>query len=260
MNRFFGFLVFLVKMVVALFFVGLLLAFRSQDSVAQVFGLFFLGFLTVATIFLLFFGKSFLERYPRLKIWHRILLAVYVLCLVFLLVTTILGFYRINDREKTQKAVDFINSKRITLFDVYGNNLPPKPDQTLNDSTIAGIDANQNFIRDDVELAIFNKYPNSAKIRAAELQYAQALQLELTQVFDSGTLEEVFRKRSHGQSCIAIGFISSVADNRINEVENLVLNINPRKSKQLDGLKYMTTSSVPATREECDISPLLFSN
>ncbi len=61
----------------------------------------------------------------------------------------------------------------------YGNgkHLPLTPNKEENDATVAGIDNNGNGIRDDVELAIFAKYPNSAKIRAAELQYAMALQL-----------------------------------------------------------------------------------
>ena len=52
-----------------------------------------------------------------------------------------------------------------------GTNLPPQPYEPENDATVAGLDKNNNGIRDDVELAIFAKYPKSAKIRAAELQY-----------------------------------------------------------------------------------------
>ena len=40
--------------------------------------------------------------------------------------------------------------------------------------TIAGIDANKNGIRGDMELAIFKQYPDSAKTRAVLLQYALA--------------------------------------------------------------------------------------
>ena len=49
-----------------------------------------------------------------------------------------------------------------------GKNLPAQPDQKLNDSTIAGIDENKNGIRDDVELAIFKKYPDNAKTLETE--------------------------------------------------------------------------------------------
>ena len=74
-----------------------------------------------------------------------------------------------------------------------GEHLPPPPDPAQVDATIEGVDANGNGIRDDVELAIFKKYPNSARIRAAELQYAMALQMYLSKVFNSETLVAVIQ-------------------------------------------------------------------
>ena len=183
------------------------------------------------------------------------------MCVVYVFVQTAMSIWRMDDKNKTQTAIDFINSQKINLDDVMGKNLPPKPDQMLNDSIIAGIDANNNSIRDDVELAIFEKYPDSAKIRAAELQYAQALQLELTQVFNSETLVVILRKRSHGQSCIDETDESfDITDGRVNEVEELVVNTDFRKKKQLNGLNYMTTYSIPATQQECDINLLSLRN
>ena len=37
------------------------------------------------------------------------------------------------------------------------------------DATIAGVDANENGIRDDVELAIFKEYPNFPYLQAVKL-------------------------------------------------------------------------------------------
>ena len=183
-----------------------------------------------------------------------------VIIVIILCGFLVLGFWSLNEREKTREAIERINARKITLDDVMGKNFPAKPNEEINNATVAGVDSNNNAIRDDVERAIFEKYPNSAKIRAAMLQYAQALQLELTEVFNSETLEEIFRKRNHGQSCIAQGLVFTVTDKRIDEVESLVLNIGIRKDKQLDNLKYMTTYSVPAVEEECDISPLSLPN
>ena len=174
---------------------------------------------------------------------------------------------KVMDSQKSKEAVAFINSHKITLLDVFGNNLPPAPDQKVNDSTVAGIDANKNFIRDDVELAIFTKYPNSAKIRAAELQYAQALQLELTQVFDSGTLVATLQKGSRGSTCVSqtgpeinpndtrekIVADLAIGQNRVEEVEILVLNTELRKKTESENLKkYMTSYSSPGG-DQCDI-------
>ena len=86
------------------------------------------------------------------------------------------------DKEKTDKQVAIIHATKLTLDDVMGKNLPPsyagaskgKPDY---DATVEGVDENRNGIRDDVELAIFKEYPNSARTRAVLLQYALALRM-----------------------------------------------------------------------------------
>ncbi|MBI3633406.1 MAG: hypothetical protein HY226_03890 [Candidatus Vogelbacteria bacterium] len=94
-----------------------------------------------------------------------------------------LVIYRIPhaiEQKKTDQAVAKIHATKLTLDDVMGKNLPPDPG-ALADQTIAGVDANQNGIRDDVELAVFKAYPNSARTRAVLLQYALALQMEMTQ-------------------------------------------------------------------------------
>lgn len=202
------------------------------------------------------------------------MLWVIIGCIIVFTGFALLGFWRQQDLKKTADAVERINSRKITLDDVMGKNLPSPPDQTVNDSTVAGIDANNNAIRDDVELEIFKRYPNSARIRAAMLQYAQALQLELTEVFNSETLVKVLQKRSYARSCIdqtgpEINLKSSheeilndmnIGDNRKKEIDNLVINIHIREKKQSDGLNYMTTYSIPSDQLDCDIKLLSLPN
>lgn len=200
------------------------------------------------------------------KVFKIIIVAVVVFLIIFA-GFAILGFYRMYEKDKTDAVIERINSTKITLADVMGENLPPKPDQQLNDSTIAGIDANNNFIRDDVEIAIFERYPDSAKIRAAMLQYAQALQLGLTEVFNSETLVSILQKRSYSQSCIGetgpeinlkdtrekIKTNLAVSDNRVKEVEGFIINTDIRKKRYSDVLNYTTTYSIPAKQQQCDI-------
>jgi len=105
--------------------------------------------------------------------------------------------------QRTAEQVAKIHATKLTLADVMGDNLPPDPG-TLADATIAGVDANQNGIRDDVELAIFEAYPNSAKTRAVLLQYALALQMEVTQPFiNAGIVGEVANKQDRAIFCLA---------------------------------------------------------
>jgi len=85
----------------------------------------------------------------------------------------------VYQKEKTDEQVAKIHATKLTMDDVMGVNLPPDPGAEA-DKTVAGIDANNNGIRDDVELAIFKEYPDSAKTRAVLLQYALALQMEMT--------------------------------------------------------------------------------
>ena len=69
--------------------------------------------------------------------------------------------------------------------------------------SLKGIDANQNGIRDTVEINIFKKYPDSAKVRAPLLQFAQALQLEQeVETKDEKVVTEVVLKQEKAIKCI----------------------------------------------------------
>lgn len=109
--------------------------------------------------------------------------AVILVGLFFLLMLLRLPFFIQN--KKTDEQVAKIHATKLTIDDVMGVNLPPDPGADA-DKTVAGIDANNNGIRDDVELAIFKEYPDSAKTRAVLLQYALALQMEMTQSMVNG--------------------------------------------------------------------------
>jgi hypothetical protein len=105
--------------------------------------------------------------------------------------------------QKTGDLVAKIHATKLTLDDVMGKNLPPDPGAEA-DKTVAGIDANRNGIRDDVELAIFKEYSNSAKTRAALLQYALVLQMEATQPFvNSELVGEVANGEDRAFFCVA---------------------------------------------------------
>lgn len=108
-----------------------------------------------------------------------------ILCLLFVLIV-LLRIPAVLETKKTGETVSRIQSKQITKGDVLGNNPPPVPDQTENNKTLAGVDSNNNGIRDDIELVLFSTTPN-VRIRAAELQYVLAKQLYVTDVFNSAT-------------------------------------------------------------------------
>jgi len=66
-----------------------------------------------------------------------------------------------------QAKVGNILSNTITLnitWVVNGHVLPPEPDKALNDSTLLGIDVNDNGVRDDVERWIYETYKDKHPI------------------------------------------------------------------------------------------------
>ncbi|MGC9351854.1 MAG: DUF5011 domain-containing protein [Sulfurovum sp.] len=63
--------------------------------------------------------------------------------------------------------VDNLVSDALMLdiyWEVNGHRLPPEPDKALNDSTLLGIDVNNNGVRDDVERWIYNEYKDKHPI------------------------------------------------------------------------------------------------
>src|SRR3989338_7450616 len=117
-------------------------------------------------------------------------------------VLVIVRMFVLDAKEKTAEQVAKIHATILTLDDVMGKNVPPDPGAEA-DKTVQGIDANENGIRDDVELAIFKEYPNSAKTRAVLLQYALALQMEVTQpIVNEETVGAIEEQKSRGYLCV----------------------------------------------------------
>lgn len=168
--------------------------------------------------------------------------------------------------DKINAQVEKIHNARITIDDVMGKYLPPDPGAEA-DKTVQGIDVNKNGIRDDVELAIFNKYPNSAKTRAVLLQYAFALQMEFTQpMLSTEIVTKVATERGRADTCLADtlvprkspeSFRTSVEMNKINSYINFIedkqLNTDTRKNAE-DNFYIYLRSYGDSTNKSCDIN------
>ncbi len=204
------------------------------------------------------------------SVWHRVWriarIPIYVTAALYVVIV-IYSIPHYLEKTKTKKIVDRIQAQKLTLRDVMGENLPSEPDPALKDATVAGVDANSNGIRDDVELAIFKLHPESARIRAAELQYAMALQNELVSVFNTDTWREVAKDENNGISCLIDLSFDKYADikDQINkskewekEVELLVFNADARKLREQDNKKYEAAYAVG--KGKCDIDPSTFSS
>lgn len=177
------------------------------------------------------------------RIWKW---ARWPLVVVILAYAILVGFRTkyLFDQDATAEAVAKIHNTRLTKEELFGY-MPPAPDPAANNKTLAGIDSNQNGIRDDVEIALYNAHKDSAKETAAAFQYAKALQMEFTQVNNSETLIAVIQEEARGYAC-AYGYTD--------EVESLVFNTDSRRNFRESILqKYMTSYALPNT-EDCDIA------
>ena len=135
--------------------------------------------------------------------WKKILLRTGAVILGAFMILAIARIPHVLEKDKTDAAVVKIHATKLTLDDVMGKNLPPDPGADA-DKTVQGVDVNRNGIRDDVELAIFKEYPNSAKTRAVLLQYALALQMEVVQpIVNRGTVGAIANEQDRAFFCIA---------------------------------------------------------
>ena len=204
---------------------------------------------------------------------YKIPLIVFGTLAVFYFVLVIIRMFHFYNLDKTNEQVAKIHNTKLTMDDVMGKNLPPDPGAEA-DKTIQGVDANKNGIRDDVELAIFKKYPDSAKIRAVLLQYALALQMEAVQeIINTDVVVATIQEEDRADICVADTLVPRKTpesareysdiekiDVYINFVKNKQLNTETRKKTRADFYeKIGSYNSLPRARV-CDIDYSLLPN
>ncbi len=188
-----------------------------------------------------------------------------VVIILFIIAVIVRTPFRMHE-EKTVEHVAIIHATKLTLDDVMGKNLPPDPGAEA-DKTVQGIDANANGIRDDVELAIFKEYPDSAKTRAVLLQYALALQMQTTQsIVNKETVTEVVREQSRAYACIGDSVTEKDLQKAYAEMDSLTesvktrqMNTNVRKKARTNFVEYIGSYS-ESTNAVCDIDLTILPN
>lgn len=170
------------------------------------------------------------------KIFH-IIKWIFLVILFAFIILVIVRFFHYFDVKKNNEQILKIHSTKISMADVTGENLPVEPGDNA-DKTIQGIDSNKNGIRDDVEIAIFEEYPNSMKTRAVLLQYALALQMMVNQPFVNEEIAtEVIREEDRANTCLS-DQISPRKDPELSreysDIEKIDLYSNFIKNKQFN--------------------------
>ena len=183
-----------------------------------------------------------------------------------IVIGTIIRIPHVLEVQKTAEQVAKIHATKLTLADVMGDNLPPDPGAEA-DKTVAGIDANTNGIRDDVELAIFKEYPDSARTRAVLLQYALALQVQsvLVVLNKETTTANVEDNESRALSCLWSISSRSNMEEFIKETEKNEkfvkdLQFNTEERKNYTHNFYELVGSYSMSHGGCDVSLNSLSN
>ena len=182
----------------------------------------------------------------------RILKWVVGIIVVGYVLLVVYRMFVLNEEDKTEAQVAKIHATKLTLDDVLGRNLPPEPGAEA-DKTVQGVDANANGIRDDVELAIFKEYPNSAKTRAVLLQYALALQTQMTlPLVNKDTVTATVEDGDRAVHCIwSISSRSNLekfeeeTTKNENFVKKLQINVSERDKHQADLYKNLGSYTSP---------------
>ena len=194
-----------------------------------------------------------------MSILKKILKWVGIVIAAGFVVLVIVRMFVLDAKEKTAERGVRIHATKLTLDDVVGKNLPPEPKKEEADKTVQGIDANENGIRDDVELAIFKEYPNSAKTRAVLLQYALIQQTQMTlPTVNTETVTATVEDKSRAELCMWTlssrsdlkKFLADMESYR-NFVTERQINTEERKKYKKDF--YDQLGSYSASHESCDL-------
>jgi len=117
-------------------------------------------------------------------------------------------------------------------------NLPPAPG-AAGKATLAGIDSDNDGVRDDVQRWIVMTYPNSQKTRAALTQMAKAMQVILLNATDAVNARKYSLEEGRASDCLThvrgqvLGLDNSDDYDIENEIQALYLNTYARSKAYL---------------------------
>lgn len=133
--------------------------------------------------------------------------------------------------------------------------VPPEPDPEINNSTVAGVDSNNNGIRDDVERWIAQTYPTSAKMRAAVAQEALNSQKELSNKLTKDSAYQIGVEGMNATHCVSEACRSTGLRRDIKEYMSAQYNTRSRSNAYLNFQEIMGSRAfmVPEI-DTCDIS------
>jgi len=159
----------------------------------------------------------------------------------FPLGTTTVTWIATDSSENISTATQLIV---VVLDPQYLANLIPDPG-AAGKLTLAGIDSDNDGVRDDVQRWIAMTFPNSQKTRAAVTQMAKAMQLMILNAADEANARKYSSAADSASFCISfvrgqiLGLRSSDAYNLKRELEAVYLNTAVRSRAWMQADSYL---------------------
>jgi hypothetical protein len=110
---------------------------------------------------------------------------------------------------------------------INGITVPPEPNPTINNATVAGVDANNNGVRDDVERVLATK----SKTQGDFLENIQLVQTteKIFKNFDKNSLRNEIIKNACNLKKMGLK----------NDIRDILLNTTERENAYADGIKKL---------------------
>ena len=183
----------------------------------------------------------------------------FIFIVIIIIVLTVIGavFYT---KRQTQEP-----SNNINVSDDLLASLPPDPGEA-GKATLAGVDADGDGMRDDIERYIALTYPDSAKTRAALTQIALAIQAALLDANDKGASVDHAIERLNAIRCLRYVRGSSEANSIFNTFRAQLLNTKERSiayisaDDQLGGQVFPGRPPADQLKSTCTFDPDVMKN
>ena len=174
------------------------------------------------------------------------------------------GFYQllVKIRDRSRKEHHFKTKfKDHAMFVVDSSLQVPMPDPKKNDATIAGVDSDNDGVRDDIQRWINEEFNSQPKMKAAVRQVAMARQLDLLSVDDKLKSVESGKKLLESHGCIY--FINGIDEGaRVSrEMKERYLNTKDRLYAEIkananfSGQAYESPNTPEGNKQLCAFDP-----
>ena len=133
------------------------------------------------------------------------------------------------------KTSDVLN---ITVYkEINGYRLPPEPDPTVNNSTLLGVDSNDNGVRDDVERKIIIKYEKPIEIELLMSNAKVTQEILKRPLSEAQELQKKFAKIG---DCEMYLFRMKIdIEDSVGDIENYTYNTKERAKKYIEYNKVL---------------------